>query len=82
MFTQSNRFAGCARNAGLEAAKGKYVVFWDSDAFFEKKALETMFRKCEQMKAQMSAMLQVLYDASSKSVGGKLPDDSFYHTGS
>ena len=53
VLTQANRFAGCARNAGLEAAKGKYVVFWDSDDFFEKKALETMFRKSEQTKAQI-----------------------------
>ncbi len=53
VLTQTNRFAGVARNAGLEAAKGKYVVFWDSDDFFEKKALETMYRRCEQTKAQI-----------------------------
>ncbi len=31
------------------------------------------------MKAYVSAMLQVLFDANPKSVGGKLPDDVFYY---
>lgn len=32
----------------------------------------------EEMKTAMEGYLQVLYDANPKSVGGKLPDDSFY----
>ena len=32
------------------------------------------------MKKDISAYLQVLYDASPAAVGGKLPDDSFYWT--
>ena len=31
------------------------------------------------MKASVSAMLNVLYEAQPKSVGGKLPDDAFYY---
>ena len=30
------------------------------------------------MKKDISAYLQVLYDASPAAVGGKLPDDNFY----
>ena len=32
-----------------------------------------------EMKASVSAMLNVLYTAAPKSVGGKLPDDNFYY---
>ena len=35
----------------------------------------------EEMKEPVSAMLNVLYEAEAKSVGGKLPDDGFYYTG-
>ena len=31
------------------------------------------------MKASVSAMLNVLFEAAPKSVGGKLPDDAFYY---
>ncbi|MBR4256130.1 MAG: ABC transporter substrate-binding protein, partial [Clostridia bacterium] len=32
-----------------------------------------------EMKASVSAMLNVLFEAAPKSVGGKLPDDAFYY---
>lgn len=32
----------------------------------------------EEMQQKLAAFLQVLYDASAASVGGKLPDDGFY----
>ena len=31
LISQENKFAGAARNRGLEAAGGKYIVFWDAD---------------------------------------------------
>ncbi len=33
----------------------------------------------EEMKSSVSQMLKVLFDANASSVGGKLPDDEFYH---
>lgn len=45
--------AGAARNKGLDAAKGRYVVFWDADDKFEKRALETMYEKSESKKADI-----------------------------
>ena len=52
-------------------------------AAIAKKALpqcNIVFRRGEEMKKDISAYLQVLYDASPAAVGGKLPDDSFYWT--
>lgn len=45
LVSQQNLFAGTARNNGLSKAKGEYVVFWDSDDFFNEKALEIMYNK-------------------------------------
>ena len=52
-------------------------------AAIAKKALpqcNIVFRRGEEMKKDISAYLQVLYDASPAAVGGKLPDDGFYWT--
>ena len=43
---QKNLYAGVARNIGKACAKGKYLVFWDSDDFFAPDALEKMYHKC------------------------------------
>lgn len=43
---QQNQFAGAARNRGIEAATGEFLVFWDSDDIFEKTALEEMYQQC------------------------------------
>ena len=50
-------------------------------AAIAKKALpkcNIVYRRGEEMKKDISAYLQVLYDASPAAVGGKLPDDNFY----
>lgn len=47
VVNQEKSNAGVARNQGLKQAKGKYLVFWDSDDLFETNALEVMFNQCE-----------------------------------
>ncbi len=44
---QKNQYAGVARNKGIEIARGDYLVFWDSDDYFDATALEKMHRQCE-----------------------------------
>ena len=52
-------------------------------AAIAKKALpkcNIVYRIGDEMKADVNAYLQVLYDASPAAVGGKLPDANFYYT--
>ena len=53
VYHQKNQYAGVARNLGLRYAKGKYVIFWDSDDFFEKEALELLYKKAEEDQADI-----------------------------
>lgn len=51
---QKNLYAGVARNNGLKAATGKYVIFLDSDDFFELNMLEEAFRCAEENQTQIT----------------------------
>lgn len=53
VLSQQNQYAGVARNHGMEIAKGKYLVFWDADDFFEPSALEKMYYRCEEDQADI-----------------------------
>lgn len=53
VITQSNQYAGAARNAGKAVATGEYLVFWDSDDFFKPNALELMYNKCMEDRADV-----------------------------
>ncbi len=52
VMSQKNSFAGAARNNGMSQAEGKYLVFWDSDDFFNETALEKLYAKCEEDQAE------------------------------
>lgn len=47
VFSQTNKGLSVARNRGLELAKGKYIVFVDSDDYLSSRALEKMFSNIE-----------------------------------
>ena len=47
LLRQKNSYAGVARNNGLNASTGKYVIFLDADDFFEPDMLLSMYNKIE-----------------------------------
>lgn len=74
VLRQENLFAGAARNNGLKAAHGKYIVFWDADDYFEPDALKIMYMQCEKEKADICLCAAASFDSET---GKKAVDESF-----
>lgn len=53
VISQKNRGAGAARNTGMRAAKGKYLLFLDADDRFERNMLEKLVHKSEEIQADV-----------------------------
>ena len=70
-----NGGVSAARNLGLEQAKGHYVVFWDSDDFFEPNALELMAARAINLKADIIVCPGYYYD---EKLGTSTPANSSY----
>lgn len=62
LVEQRNRYAGIARNTGMKCAKGEYLLFLDSDDFFEPNMLEILRRKADEKKADVVICDAFFYD--------------------
>lgn len=66
VITQQNQFAGVARNNGLKYARGEYLLFLDSDDFFEKDMLANIYTKVVEDKADICLFGARRYDHISQ----------------
>ncbi len=62
---QEHSNAGDARNKGLAKAKGKYIVFWDSDDLFEPQAIEDLYDRAEAKSADIVICRHCKYDSKT-----------------
>lgn len=65
LLTQSNLGAGVARNVGMARASGKYLIFLDSDDWFEVDFLEKMVLRAEVTNADITICKSVEFDTDT-----------------
>ena len=65
LIKQENQYAGIARNRGLEAAKGEYIIFLDSDDVFEKEMISTLVNTARKEKTD-TVVFNYFYFSKSK----------------
>lgn len=53
IIKQQNQYAGTARNKGMQAASGKFVLFLDADDFFCKDMLELIVKRAEEKQTEI-----------------------------
>lgn len=72
IITQANSGPGVARNTGLAEAAGRYLIFLDSDDWFESDFLEQMVERAEETGADVTICRAVEFDTST---GHELPSE-------
>ena len=72
IIRQENSGPGAARNAGLAQAAGEYLIFLDSDDWFEPDMLEVMRAQAAETGADVTVCRAVGFDAGS---GEELPSE-------
>lgn len=66
VLTQKNQYAGVARNHGMQYATGKYLLFLDSDDFFQLDMLEKMYQRAERDQLDITICYYDLYNDISQ----------------
>lgn len=62
IYHQENKGGGSARNLGISHARGKYLLFLDSDDFFEDLFFETLYSVAEKYESDITICEYKLYD--------------------
>ncbi len=68
LFRQDNQYAGAARNKGIGAAEGKYLLFVDADDFCREDMVEKLVNKAESESTNILIFDLNLYDDKAKKI--------------
>lgn len=63
-----------ARNTGIHAAQGKYIMFVDSDDYIERNSIEIMMGSCGEEIDMVSSSIRYVYPDSTRNKDCPLPD--------
>lgn len=66
LYCQKNQYAGIARNNGFKHATGEYVLFLDSDDFFEPDMVELSYNLASDNNADICVFSSNLYDMETR----------------
>ncbi len=66
VYTQTNQYAGAARNHGIEKACGQYIIFLDADDFFEEDLLQKTVSIAEAQHADIVLFGADIFDQEKK----------------
>jgi glycosyltransferase involved in cell wall biosynthesis len=66
VLTQKNKGAGAARNYGMSKASGNYIIFLDSDDWFENALLEKLHDRIEETRADFTVCEAYRYHVGQK----------------
>ncbi|MDE4078785.1 glycosyltransferase family 2 protein [Methanosphaera sp. Vir-13MRS] len=74
VFTQENNGAGAARNLGLKYVNGKYILFVDSDDWFEEDGFKSLYDKAEQLNVDL-----LLFDSIEYKTNNQVAERRFFN---
>ncbi|RAP45174.1 glycosyltransferase family 2 protein [uncultured Methanosphaera sp.] len=74
VFTQENNGAGAARNLGLKYVNGKYILFVDSDDWFEEDGFKSLYDKAEQLNVDL-----LLFDSIEHKINNQVAERRFFN---
>lgn len=72
IMQQKNKGGGAARNLGMTVAKGAYLLFLDSDDFFEETFIEKMYTAAVETSADIVVCQYREYNEATSEISGKL----------
>lgn len=78
ILQQKNLYAGIARNNGLKIAKSEYVIFLDSDDFFDKDMLNNMYAKIKNDNSDIAICGFYKYDSKTNKIIKQIKVDDYF----
>lgn len=77
VINKLNEGVSVARNVGIEEARGKYILFIDSDDWVDEKICEVLYENIERYNSDLS-MCNIVLEENDKKINVKMNIDNYY----